>query len=331
MNESKASQGAPKKELQGSLLASGIPLEMAVYDLLASDLDADWIEPEYEFTTLDETGTVKQRSVDFVASVPIGRDPLNTESIHLYILTECKYSNPRERTWLFMPDVFPTVEMTFGDWRPALWQDRPPREPLDTTRIDGIVSQKVARGNINDGLTRCVRGAVLGEKDGKKLPILTSGISQLRDCLHHLALERVRLFTKQWSKPAALVFVPIVITNAQLHVLKPEAYRHILDGPKGAPFAISDVTTACERILVRCPSSLDKVDWNWQRFQAAHGTYDLSRVEKGLPFYKRERTIEAHFRNFFTTAPSYITVVRLNEMPKFLAEVLAWAKKLEFP
>lgn len=330
MTESKDSRETPKKELKGSLLASGIPLEMAVYDLLASGLDVDWIEPEYDFTTLDETGAVTQRSVDFVASVPTGRDPLNLEAIQLYILTECKYSNPRERFWLFMPDVFPTMDATFGDWRPALWQDRAPREPTDPQRIDSIVSGGVARDVTNDGVPRCVRGAVLGDKDGKKLPNLATAIYQLRDCIHHLAIERFRLFTKQWSQPAALVFVPIVVTNAQLQMLKPGAYRRILDSPEDTPFALGDITTTSERILVRCPGSLDKVDWNWQRFQAAHGTYDLNRIEKGLPFYKRERTIEAHLRNFFTTVPSYIMAVRLDEMPKLLTEVVAWAKKLEF-
>lgn len=330
MTDGKDSRETPKKDLKAGLLSSGIPLEMAVYDVLASGIEADWIEPEYDFTTLDETGAVKQRSVDFVASVPIDRDPLDTETIRLYLLAECKYSYPRERIWLFMPDVSPKPDATFGDWRPALWQDRAPLEPVDNQKIDRIISGKEVRGISNDGVPRCVRGAVLGDKVGNKLPILAAAIHQLRDCVHHLAIERFRLFTKQWSKPAALVFVPFVVTNAQLHILKPGAYQRMMDSPEDTPFALDDMTTESERVLVRCPSGLDKVDWNWQRFQANHGKYDLSRIEKGLPYYKRERTIEAHLRNFFETVPSYIMVVRLSEMPKLLAEVVDWAERLEF-
>jgi hypothetical protein len=229
-----------------------------------------------------------------------------------------------------MQDVFPTVDATFGDSRPALWQDRAPRDPIDAQGIDSNISGRIARDVTNDGVPRCVRGAVLGKTNGDKLPNLATAIYQLRDCVHHLAIERFRLFTKQWSQPAALVFVPIVVTNAQLQMLKPKASRRILDSPGGTPFDFGDMTTASERILVRCPGSLDKVDWNWQRFQAAYGTYDLSRIEQGLPFYKRERTIEGHLRRFFTTVPSYIMVVRLDEMSKLLAEVVAWAKRLEF-
>lgn len=74
------------------------------------------------------------------------------------------------------------------------------------------------------------------------------------------------------------------IPNAQLQVLKPGTSQDIMDSPEDKLIGLSDVATACQRILVRCPAGLDKVDWNWQRFQSAHGAYDLSRIEKGLPF-----------------------------------------------
>lgn len=204
MGESGNSQDSEKKDLKANILASGIPLEMAAYGVLASALDVDWIEPEYDFTTLDETGRVKQHSLDFVASVPTSRDPLNADSIHLYILAECKYSNPKERVWLFISDAFPKKDSVFDDWRPALWQDRAPKEPISTQEIECIVSRGSARDAATDqAMPRCVRGAVLGERDGKRLPSLASAMYQLRDCLHHVAIERFRLFTKQWRKPAA--------------------------------------------------------------------------------------------------------------------------------
>lgn len=319
----------PKRAGKGELkvkaiLTTGVPLEMAVYDFLASGLDADWIDPEYEFAALNETGGVIQRSLDFVASVPTSRNPLDERSVQLYLLTECKYCNPNELIWLFMPDVFPKVGDIFDDWRPALWQESRPSESVQTGEVP-----------------RCVRGTILGlaesdaqdenrGKNQRKIPILATALHQLRDCLHHLAIERFRLFTKHWSQPAAVVFVPIIVTNAELRVLKPGIHKRLLNADGHSPLPLGDITTVTRRLLVRCPSSLDQVDWKWQRFHLAHGHYDLSRVEKGLPAYKRERTVEFHLRNFFTSTPSYVMVVNLEEVSQVFTEVVTWVKGLEF-
>lgn len=123
MTDTSNPKRAGKREFKAkAILTSGIPLEMAVYDFLASGLGADWIEPEHEFAALNETEGVIQRSLDFVASVPTSRNPLDERSVQLYLLTECKYCNPNELIWLFMPDVAPKVANIFDDWRPALWQ-----------------------------------------------------------------------------------------------------------------------------------------------------------------------------------------------------------------
>jgi len=314
---------------------------MAVYDLLASGLDADWIEPECEFTSLDQTGTPIQRSVDFVSSIPTSRNPLDERSIQLYLLTECKYCAPNETIWVFMPDMSPRMRGVFDDWRPALWQDREPHEHRSDAEIARIMEGQ-APSSPDKGLApRCVRGAPLGVagsdaperargKQQRRLPALSTALHQLRDCLHHLATERFRLFTKQWSQPAALVFVPVLVTNAEMRMLKPGIHERLLAMSRDDQPALDDVATIEQRVLLRCPSSLDQVDWKWHRFYLAHGGHDLSRVEKGLPAYKRERTIEAHLRNFFTTTPGYVMVVRVEEAKKLLAEVVDWAKSLEF-
>ena len=299
---------------------------MAVYDFLVSCLDPDWIDPEYEFASLNETGQVIQRSVDFVASVPSSRDPHDDKSLQLYLLTECKYCNPKELIWLFMPDVSPKVDNIFGDWRPALWQDRAPLMSSDSRDIQ-----------------RCVRGAVLGPakhddppqegargKNQQKLPALATALHQLRDCLHHVAIERFRLFTKQWSQPQAILFVPIIVTNAELRVLKPGVLQQLLNANGDSQLSLDETTTVARRLLVRCPSSLGQVDWKWQRFHNAHGKYDLSQIEKGLPAYKRERSIEFHLRNFFTSTPSYIMVVNFEDVSQVFTEAVNWMKGLKF-
>jgi len=327
MAENQHCEEPGNKGLKTNILGSGIPLEMAVYSVLAS-LDADWIEPGYVFTTLDENGAVKQRSLDFVVSIPRSRDPLDLNGIQLYLLIECKYSDPKERVWLFMPDAFPKQDTIFDAWRPSLWQDRTPLTPMSPEEIEKIVSGEGAR-NPRSGGPRCVRGTVLGQKEGNRIPTLTSATHQLRDCLHHLAIDRFRLFTKQWSKPAALVFVPIVITNSELRILKPDVYGELAAHPDSSQ-KLADITSISRRVLVRCPGGLDHVDWNWQRFWDTHHAYDMSRVEKGLPFYKRERTLEHHIRRFFATVPAYITVIHFDEISNLLEEVISWVKSLEF-
>lgn len=343
MSEGSEVQQPGKRETAAkAILTSGIPLEMAVYDLLASGFDADWIEPEYEFTSLDETGQPIQRSLDFVSSVPTSRSPLDERSVQLYLLTECKYCNPNETIWVFMPEMSLRTRNVFDHWRPALWQDREPHEPMSEAEIEAVATGKptVFREEKKPAL-RCVRGSVLGlaglevgegarGKEQRKLPALTTALHQLRDCLHHVATERFRLFTKQWHQPAAIVFVPVVVSNAELRVLRPGIHERLLGARGDERLSLDEISVSVPRALVRCPGSLEQVDWKWDRFRLAHGKYDLSRIEKGLPAYKRERTIEAHIRNFFTATPEYVMVVRLEEAKKLLQEVVEWAKGLEF-
>lgn len=307
-----------------AILATGIPLEMAVYDFLAQGLGADWIEPEYEFTALNEDGREVQRSVDFVASVPTSPEPLDERSVQLYILTECKYCSPKEFIWLFMPDASPKTVYPFDDWRPALWQAKTPVPSIQTREV-----------------TRCVRGAILGisgqdtedgkrTKDQRRMPMLATAQHQLRDCLHHVATERFRMFTQKWDQPRALVFVPILVTNVEMRILKPGVHRQLLSARGDSQLSLEEVTTLAGRLLVRCPGSLEQVNRKWQQFQEAHGKYDLRRVEEGLPFYKRERTIEFHIRNFFESTPAYILVANLGELTQLLGEIVSWAKGLRF-
>jgi hypothetical protein len=62
----------------------------------------------------------------------------------------------------------------------------------------------------------------------------------------------------------------------------------------------------------------------------AYGKHDFRRVEEGLPFYKRERTIEFHIRNFFESTPAYVLVVNLGELTQLLGEIVSWEKGLQF-
>jgi hypothetical protein len=121
-----------------------------------------------------------------------------------------------------------------------------------------------------------------------------------------------------------------MVTNAELRVLKPGIHKRLLSTDGSSQLPLDEIATVTQRLLVRCPSSLDQVNWKWQRFHLAHGNYDLSRIEKGLPVYKRERTVEFHLRNFFTSTPSYIMVVNCEEVSQVFTEAVTWVKGLEF-
>jgi hypothetical protein len=138
------------------------------------------------------------------------------------------------------------------------------------------------------------------------------------------------MFTQQWDQPRALVFVPILVTNAEMRILKPGVHQQLLSADGDSQLPLEEVTTLAPRVLVRCPRSLEQVDWKWQRFQMAHGKHDLRRVEEGLPFYERERTVEFHIRNFFGSTPAYILVANLGELAELLGEIVSWAKGLRF-
>jgi hypothetical protein len=330
-----------KKTIARAILSSGIPLEMAVYDLLATGIDTDWIEAEYSFTALNENGIAIQRSVDFVSSTPTYSSPLDERRIRLYFIVECKYCNPEEIIWLFMPNAMPNRGNVFDEWRPALWQDREPFDPIARSQVAESVKAEIKKASedcqpqsgtqSSDSVPRSVRGTTLnyvkGERGG---PVITTAIHQIRDCLHYLSTERFRLFTKEWSQPGAIVFIPVVVTNVDLRLLKPGIHKRLLASKDTRGLALDDISIGTSRVLLRCPSSLNQIDWKWDKFNSIHGGHDLSQIEKGLPVYKRDRTIEYHMRNFFKTTPEYVTVVSLEGAMKLFTEVVEWGKRLEF-
>jgi len=323
-------------------MASGIPLEMTVYDFLISELKADWIEPEYGFSSLDENLIPIQRSIDFAASVPSEHDPVDPGHIQIYFLIECKYCDPQKLIWLFMPDSTSLSQIVFDEWRPFLWQDRKPHLPFSEENKLIKFPKKIKLAKLSHGqIPKCVRGTTLGfqeesdtinktMKNNPKIPTISTGLHQLRDCLHYVAIERFRMFTKECDPAAAIILVPLLVTNAELRILKPGIYSRLIKSQSEERLPLIKISTVSKRLLLRCPSSIAQVDWKWQKFHSSHGNYDLSRIETGLPMYKRERTIEFHFRTFFSITPSFVTVINLTEVKKVIAEVIDWANRLQF-
>ncbi len=293
---------------------------MEVYNALATALDADWIEPEYEFPALNEDRLMLQRSVDFVASVNADGGPFS--KVQLYFLVECKFAG--QATFLFMEDRAPSHGGAWDPWRPALWQDKEPVEPAATVPA-----------SLPPQLPKCARGTVLGlghsssdTNKPEKMPGLDTALHQLREGLHSLAIERFRLFTKTWSQPEAIVFVPVVVTNAPLRVFQPGTYQKLI----AEQFDLTRDTLLSERLLVRCPGRIDHVHWKSERFEEQYHGSDLSRIAAGLPFYKRkeQRNLRFHMSQFFEQAPAYVTVLNLPRLKPLLDETIAWAKGLQF-
>lgn len=316
---------AGSKDKASTLLATGIPLEMFAYDVLTTALDADWVDPEYSFASTNENNEPIQRSIDFAASVPAEPGPFS--KVQIFFAVECKYVAPDRSKWLFMEDKFPRQPRIWDLWRPALWQDSAPDEPsAHATKTFPFAARGTflqlapPNGNKKDD-----------DEKWEKKPSLDTALHQLRDAVHDLAIERFRLFTKAWSQPACLVFVPIVVTNADLRFLKDGLLADLEVAP-AKERDWNEVSRPVERLLVRAPSGLNFVDRKWKRFEELHGHYDLSRVTAGLPLYKRaeQRTLEFHLRSFFESAPAYITVVRKEHLADVVKEVVEWARGLTF-
>ena len=338
-----------------TFLASGIPLELAVYQILANTLDADWIEPDYDCLSLDsEKSTLIRRSVDFVASVPLERNPFS--QVQVYFIVECKHSDASKRTWFFSPDVAPRVDRVFDFWRPCLWQREMPGAFLHVP--------DPSMGAI------CVRGAVVSSADkDDKLPALETALHQLREGVHAVAIDRIRLFLKDWSRPSRLLFVPILVTNAETRVFKSDLLSR-LDRAATDTIGWNDVSDPSHRTYVRCPKAPMDVERKvnallaqltplatqthvpaWRRFISRLGA-SLSRVaplrgsnlaarlssfgvapptepEGALPQYRgTDNHLRAFVEQFFAETPNYALIVGVQELASVLKEVLSWAKGL---
>ncbi|MCL4400899.1 hypothetical protein M1316_02925 [Candidatus Parvarchaeota archaeon] len=190
---------------------------------------------------------------------------------------------------------------------------------------------------------KCVRGASLSNStadinrksaaaNNQTAPSLFTGLHQLRDCLHYLAIERFRLFTKQWHQPTLLVFIPVIVTTAELRILKEGSYKIIMSLAQ-EEINLDTISERAENLLIRCPSSLNQIDFKWNKFHSIYGNYDLRKVERGVPVYKRavnknESSIKHHFINVFSSTPEYITIVTLDNFEKYLKRAINWISEL---
>ena len=331
------SEPSPKRGPSAkAVLGSGLPLELRAYGHLTTAITPGWVEPDLAFPCLDESGNTKQRSIDFVASVHVDGDPGVLDfGVQVYFVVECKYQPPAETALLFMPDLFRTTGGVFDDWRPALWRERPVRRPwphgIDSNADASSLRHGAREASDPIGGPVCVKADVFrtGEKDSGAPPVLATALHQLRDALHEVAKVRFRRFVG-WDPPKAVVFVPVLVTNAEMHVLRADAAETILGLSREERIDLKDIARPTRRALLRCPPGTGMVAANWNRFREEYGDA-LERFASGVPFYKqRGQDTEFHYRNFFESTPGSVAVVHVDELPAFLPEVVKWARQIEF-
>jgi len=165
---------------------------------------------EYPYMRVDETGAVKEHSVDLHARHFFG----DLGWVDFNLLVECKYNNPG-CSWVFVPG-----HMTghgFGG-AASLHEDLC---PIRTADHNDAVRQLWA---VNRGAPHSMKGVALRGKDADAKAI-EHGISQLRYAVPHVLSQALgnQAWNQDDSQVQAVVLCPILVTNAPLLVLKPNA------------------------------------------------------------------------------------------------------------
>lgn len=306
------------------ILHSGMPLEMEAYYILSklhsnNKIRIDWIQPDYSFLTTNENWQIIERSIDLVSSMPIFIGfPL--PSIQLYFAIECKWVSPKDRIWVFMPDIWIQEDYIFGGHRPSLFQD---------AKLYGKAKTKFGD---NKKIPLCAKGLPLSLKNSKnknKPDIgFNTGLHQLRDATHHLMIERFRLFIKTFDPASGICIIPILYTNAEMRILKVDKLNMLDLEEKSKSISFSEITKRSNILLYRTPRNDVTNEKKWGRFKNAYGKYPLKEFENALPEYKKERTVYTHLMNFFRITPTYINIVKQGYLEKYLLDQIEWVKSI---
>ena len=317
MKNNKEKSGEVKLE---HILRSGMPLEMEAYYMISnlkSEANIQWIQPDYSFLTTNEKWQTIERSVDFVCSISICLNhPL--PHLQLYFVVECKWVSPRDRIWIFMPDFWPQKDHTFGGHRPSLFQD------------EGLYKKAQNKFADNHQLPFCVKGVSLSynQKIKHKTDVgFNTGLHQLRDATHSLAIERFRIFTKTFDPASGIFIIPILYTNADMTILRRNMLEKLDTEKSTESVSLDEITDSTSILLCRTPRN-DTLNKNkWKNFYELYRD-DLSGFENALPIYRRNRSSYRHMMNFFQTTPTYVSIVQQGNLEKYLLSQIEWIKTI---
>lgn len=333
MNKNKSNPS--RKTYKELILKSGLPLEFEIYMNLINcfikkerkTCSTNWIQSDYPFVTLNEHAERITRTIDFVVSVTFEKEDFMFHN--LYFLIECKSVNVNEKIWLFMLDLCPVEDDIFGVFggqRPNLYQYSEPIEKIAKSSLRR--KKKIDRKKqtilqiIRRGILHCAKGITLGQKKETESHI-KSGLHQIRDALHFLAIERFRLFLKRFHPFWCISFIPIIVTNAELRILNPKKVSRISNLRDDAKFDVFSYKV--DKLLIRVPQNFILDEYKNDLFNKEYIRQSMTDFGKSLPSYKKERTIRFHMTNFFRNTPTYAWIVNKDCFVNLINEEMKWA------
>lgn len=334
MNKNKGKKS--KKTFKELILKSGLPLEFEIYMSLidcfikkeSKSCSTNWIQSDYPFVTLNEHAEKITRTIDFVVSVTFEREDFMFHNI--YFLIECKSVNVNEKKWLFMLDLCPVEDDVFGLFgghRPTLYQFAEPVEKttktylrkrnMKTERKKQTIQQIVKNKTLH-----CAKGITLGQQKQTESHI-RSGLCQIRDALHLLAIERFRLFLKRFDSFWGIFFIPVIVTNAELRILNPKKVAHISNMQDDTKF--DAFSFKVDKLLIRVPQNFMLDEYKYSLFHKKYGKRSMTDFRKSLPMYKEKKSVRFHMTNFFRNTPTYAWIVNKNHFVSLINEEMKWA------
>jgi hypothetical protein len=256
-------------------LSSGIPLEFEAAKVLTGKGFA--IDSDYAFRRLYD-GLSKDSSVDILAT---GYMPLiggNNIQAELFLLIECKYRTENIH-WLFLPEI------NSEDFSPF---------NLETIRLhDTFSSYTMSNDNIRkfpEQLSACYKGTEIDMNKGAVYDSeIKRGLNQLRYALPRLYCETILHNANQHPDDSVpLLFCPILLTNAKLHVLKePTNIQTVKDSN-----TLEDISESANLIEVYTDYGPDFVN---HCIEACKDLHDLKIVDRNKIFKRRtERKIDKY-------------------------------------
>lgn len=330
-----------KKTLKDALYRAGIPLELEIYRELThlykedniAGFNINYILPDYSFLSLNEEGKQTTRSIDYVVSV--GKHNRNQKfSRHVYFLIECKSVNPKKNeVWLFMHDYVPRKNTVFKTPHITLhrvslldkFEELEVFEELANSKKWQLSESEIIE-SLKKKYVHCVKGYALcneyDKHDEKGKPIQTA-LHQIRGALHNLAIDKFSLLIQQFDAAHCVCFIPIIVTNAEIRLLKPAETISVKDDAK-----IDDISYPVNGVLCKVPQDLNQLNPNIEKFRNTYSEDSLKQVFQTMHF-KSKVSFVNRVVSFFGETPAYAYIIHNSVFLDVFRKELRWAQQLE--
>lgn len=308
-----------KKEWKKGFLSSSFPLEFETAKILAKNRFA--FDPDYCYERV-EAGQVKDFSVDLKATLYFPTSNPNKITAGLILLIECKYRTPNKK-WVFLPDVS-RPDLPLGTLGYTL-------RTIDEFSFCQIPNERIY--DFEEHIPWCYKGTEIDLSNNTAYDSeIRHGITQLQYALPRLLTEEILFEVSSHREDVApFVLLPILITTAELRVLRKDATLAKVEEID----LLEDITERVSYLILVSSFGPDFVTHAKRQFERLANIGDYENVAKienglrtsGLKFYEfnlpssiAEGLVEGeHYR--LTKLCSQFIVCSFDALPELLSQV----------